>query len=322
MAGTADDLGASTREAPDSDRGPWLAIVNPAAGGGRCGRKAGGALDDLRGVLGQSGQALEIAVTRHGGDAASIVREAFAAGARRFVAVGGDGTAFEIVNGLFPEAAADAQPPVLGFLPLGTGNSFVRDWSRDGLVYGRDALRSGRRRRVDLLRVRHRGGELWALGVVSLAFPAAVAALVNRRLKPFGKLGYSIGVLTEVARLARVELRLAIDGGERRSETVTLLCACNNRHVGGNMKMAPDAVVDDGLLDLVTAGPVGHLELVRTFPRIFAGTHVRHPAVRVRRARAVELELAGPVDVMIDGESLRLEIEGVEVVPGALSVAL
>ena len=98
---------------------------------------------------------------------------------------------------------------MLGFLPLGTGNSFVRDHARDGIAFCRDALVTGRSRRVDLLRLRHRDGELLALGVVSLGFGADVASLVNRRLKPFGKLGYSLGVLAEVARLAPRTVRLA-----------------------------------------------------------------------------------------------------------------
>ena len=161
-----------------------------------------------------------------------------------------------------------------------------------------------------------------ALGVVSLGYAAAVTALVNRRLKRFGKLGYSLGVLAEVARLAPRPVRLALDGAEARTESLVLLCACNNQHVGGDMRMAPEAVVDDGLFDLVTVGPVGRLDLVRTFPRIFAGTHVGHPAVRSRRARAVEFDLPAPVDVMIDGESLRQRIERVEVVPAAIAVAL
>ena len=86
--------------------------------------------------------------------------------------------------------------------------------------------------------------------------------------------------------------------------------------------MAPEAAVDDGLLDLATVGPVGRFDLVRTFPRIFAGTHVDHPAVTLRRTAAVAFDLAAPVDVMIDGESFRLRLERVEVVPAAITVAL
>lgn len=161
-----------------------------------------------------------------------------------------------------------------------------------------------------------------ALGVVSLGYAAAVSALVNRRLKRFGKLGYSLGVLAEVARLAPRTIRLAVDGGEARTESLVLLCVCNNQYVGGDMKMAPEAVVDDGVLDLVTVGPVGRFDLVRTFPRIFAGTHLEHPAVMLRRGRTVAFDLPAPVDVMIDGESLSLQLESVEVVPAAITVAL
>jgi diacylglycerol kinase (ATP) len=117
-------------------------------------------------------------------------------------------------------------------------------------------------------------------------------------------------------------VRLAVDGAEARSESLVLLCACNNQYVGGDMRMAPQAAVDDGLLDLVTVGAVGRLDLVRTFPRIFAGTHVDHPAVTLRRAGAIAFDLEAPVDVMIDGESLRLRLESVEVVPAAIAVAL
>jgi diacylglycerol kinase (ATP) len=302
--------------------GAWIAVVNPVAGGERCGRAAASVLRSLRTRLDGAGETLEIVYTGAAGDATRLAREAFGRGARRFLAVGGDGTAFEVLNGLFPEAKGDPRSVVLGFLPLGTGNSFVRDFSRDGVAYCLDALVAGRRRNVDLLRVRHQHGELMALGAVSLGYGAAVAALVNRRLKRFGKLGYSLGVLAEVARLAPGMVRLAVDGGEARTESLVLLCACNNQYVGGDMRMAPDAVVDDGLLDLVTVGPVGRFDLVRTFPRIFAGTHLEHPAVMSRRTRAVELDLPAQVDVMIDGESLRMRIERVEVVPAAITVAL
>jgi diacylglycerol kinase (ATP) len=301
--------------------GAWIAVVNPAAGGGSCGRGAPAALESLRAGLAGAGQTLEVWYSAGTGEATRIAREAFGRGRRRFLAVGGDGTAFEVVNGLFPEAEHDLRPAVLGFLPLGTGNSFVRDFSRDGVAYCRDAVETGRRRKVDLLRVRHQHGELMALGVVSLGYAAAVAALVNRRLKPFGKLGYSLGVLAEVARLAPRTVRLAVDG-EARTESLVLLCVCNNQYVGGDMRMAPEAVVDDGVLDLVTVGPVGRFDLVRTFPRIFAGTHVEHPAVALRRARRVVFDLPVPVDVMIDGESLNLRLESVEVMPAAITVAL
>ena len=100
----------------------YLAIVNPAAGGGRCGREAPAVISALR----DTGLDVEVRETRAAGDGTRLAREAYRQGTRRFIGVGGDGTGFEIVNGLFPEALDSAERPWLGFLPLGTGNSRQR----------------------------------------------------------------------------------------------------------------------------------------------------------------------------------------------------
>ena len=291
---------------------------NPAAGGGRCGRAAAQVLPELR----TRGVELEVRETEGPGDAARIARESWGEGARCFLAVGGDGTAYEVVNGIVPRALATGEAPKLGILPLGTGNSFVRDFAEDGTAYSIEAIASGRSRPCDILRIRHTSGELFALGTVSLAFPAVVAALVNRRLKPFGRVGYTLGVLASLAALAPLRLELATDDDPTRQVDATLLCLQNNRYTGGNMLMAPEAKIDDGLLDLVLAGPIGRLGLLRTFPRIFEGTHVNHPAVTLRTHRQVEFHESSELPVMIDGESLRLALRSVEVVPGAIEVLL
>src|SRR5246127_4821801 len=106
----------------------FLAIINPAAGGGRCRDQVGAALERLR----KSSLAIETVETNAAGDATRLARQAYARGYRKFIAVGGDGTSYEIVNGLFP-VAEGVEPPVLGFLPLGTGNSFLRDFTQRGV---------------------------------------------------------------------------------------------------------------------------------------------------------------------------------------------
>ena len=144
----------------------FLAIINPAAGGGRCGERVGAALDRLR----AAGIALDTTETRVAGDATRIAREAYARGYRKFLAVGGDGTSYEIVNGLFPESSsqlsglrsqevpgAEDPIPTLGFLPLGTGNSFLRDFEdlasgKSGLEHAMQALEARRSRPCDVLR--------------------------------------------------------------------------------------------------------------------------------------------------------------------------
>ena len=160
------------------------------------------------------------------------------------------------------------------------------------------------------------------LGSVSLAFPADVAALVNRRLKPLGAVGYSLGVFGCLSRLRPLVLSLAVDHEPWRQVATVLLCAQNNCRVAGSMKMAPGARVDDGQGDLVIAGPVSRTELVRTFPKIFGGSHLEHPAVSLCRFQSLELATEGEVDVMVDGESLRLQPQRVEVVADGFDLLL
>ena len=126
----------------------FLAVVNPAAGGGACGRHAVATIDRLR----QSGLEVDVFETRAAGDARVRAREELAAGRRDFIAVGGDGTSFEIVNGLLDQPIPGARPS-LGFLPLGTGNSFLRDFSDQGAEYAIEALIQGKRRPCDVIRV-------------------------------------------------------------------------------------------------------------------------------------------------------------------------
>ncbi len=131
----------------------FLAIVNPAAGGGRCGRLANAALERVR----TAGIDLDVALTNRAGEATELARSAYQQGVRQFLAVGGDGTAFEIVNGLFPEALSNGRPS-LGFLPLGTGNSFLKDFTARGVEHAIEALKNGSRRACDVIRLRHSRG--------------------------------------------------------------------------------------------------------------------------------------------------------------------
>src|SRR6201987_2838431 len=162
--------------------GRFLAIVNPAAGGGKCGRLADAALERVRGA----GIELDVARTSRAGEAIALARSAYRRGVRQFIAVGGDGTAYEIVNGLFPEAET-AGKPVLGFLPLGTGNSFLRDFTSNGAQHAREAILAGSRKSSDVLCLKHSGGELYFINLLSVGFTADVTAAANRLFKRLGE---------------------------------------------------------------------------------------------------------------------------------------
>src|SRR5205814_10662839 len=101
------------------------------------------------------------------GDATRIARAAYARGDRNFLAVGGDGTAYEIVNGLFPEVITGGRP-TLGFMPLGTGNSFLRDFTDRGAEHALEAIMAEKRQSCDVLHLRHTTGELYFINLLSM----------------------------------------------------------------------------------------------------------------------------------------------------------
>lgn len=292
----------------------YFAIVNPAAGGGRCGKLAPAALERLR----SSGLALEVRETRTPGEAAVLAHGAYAEGYRQFIAVGGDGTGFEIVNGLFPAAATDGRA-ALGFLPLGTGNSFLRDFTERGSDYAIEAILTRRRRPCDVIRLNHAGGSLYYINTLNIGFAADVATLTNRHLKRLGELGYLVGVLVSLARLRRRPFPLRADG-ERDDRRCLFLAFSNSKYTGGKMMIAPQASIDSGAIEYVHWGPIGRFGLVRNLATLFDGSHIRHPLASRRTATRIEFDIETPVDVVIDGEVLTLEVESLEVLPGALDV--
>jgi len=296
----------------------FLAIVNPAAGGGRCGRLAPAALERVR----EAGIDLDVAYTSRPGEATTLARSAYAQGTRNFLAVGGDGTSYEIINGLFPEAATGGRV-ALGFLPLGTGNSFLRDFTTRGVEYTIEALKEGRRRACDVIRLRHSEGELYFTNLLSLGFPADVGELTNRRFKRWGELGYILGVFTRLAGIRHAAFPHRLEGSsewDRRS--CLFLTFSNSKFTGGKMMIAPKADATDGFIEYVRWSPVGRLRLIGLFPRLFTGTHIDHPLASRAAIRRVELDLDEPVNAMVDGEILRLRCQSIEILPSALDVVV
>jgi diacylglycerol kinase (ATP) len=293
----------------------YLAIVNPAAGGGRCGKLADEALTQLR----KAGLDIESARTSAAGEATGITRSAYREGIRNFIAVGGDGTGFEIVNGLYPEALDAADKPTLGFLPLGTGNSFLRDFTSEGASYAKEALLAGRRRPCDVIRLRHRDGELFYINILSLGFVADVCTVANERFKRFGELGYGLGVVVTVAGLDCQPIPFTIDG-QRSDEPMAFVSINNSRFTGGKMMMAPGAEIADGEADVIVVQRIGRMKLIRTFPKIFGGTHVQEAVVRTHKARSMEFHVNGAQAAMIDGEVISLWPERLDVMRHALEV--
>ena len=308
----------------------FLAIINPAAGGGRCGERVASVLARLR----KTGMAIETAATRAPGEATQIARAAYGRGFRKFVAVGGDGTSYEIVNGLFPESGFEESSErenriaTLGFLPLGTGNSFLRDFEdiasgESGLEHALQALEARRSRSCDVLRLAHKDGAIYYTNLLTLGFAADVAALRHRRFQRLGQFGYLLSIFLGLARLERRSFPVRFDNQQEFDTRRCLFLAfSNSKFTGGTMMIAPDAATDDGLIEYVRWGPIGRLGLIRNLATLYDGTHTRHSLAERHAVRRVEFQLDAPVDVMVDGEVLTLQCKAIDVLPAALRVVV
>jgi diacylglycerol kinase (ATP) len=294
----------------------FFAIVNPAAGGGRSAKLAGPALAGLR----EKGLKIDVVASTGSGHAVELAREAYQQGYRQFIAVGGDGTAHEILNGVY-ERARGKERIALGFLPLGTGNSFLRDFTKNGANASLEALIEGRKRAVDLIRLTHTKGEIYSFNLLSVGFTADVGSLTNRYFKPFGYLGYLLGVFVRVVQLRRRAFRLRCDEDEEWDESRCLFLSFNNsKFTGGAMLIAPHADPTDGLIEFVRWGPIGRIGLLRMLPKLYDGTHIKHPLASRRAVRRIEFGLNVPVDVLIDGEIAALECLSLDVIPAAVDI--
>ncbi len=295
----------------------YLAIINPAAGGGRCGKLVPRTVQRLR----SEGIDLEVAETRGAGDATELARQGLACGFRHFLAGGGDGTSYEVINGLFPRNHSEERL-LLGFLPLGTGNSFLRDFADEGLEhYAVSAIVAGRSRPCDVIRLTHGDGVLHYINLLSVGFTAEAGELTNRQFKPLGEAGYLLATLLTWGRLHFPVFPYRLDGcAEADRQPCTYLTFSNSRFTGGKLMISPLADTSDGLIEVTRVGPVGRLDFLRTFPKIFTGTHLKHPAVSRWAVRRVDFEVPTPIDIMIDGEIVRCVPRCLDVLPSALDV--
>ena len=279
-------------------RHPWLAVLNPVAGGGGAAR----AWPALARALADAGVRAELAVTRAPGHASELVHDAFERGVRRFLAVGGDGTLNEVVNGL----GVRGERAAVSAAPVGTGN----DWAR-GLGLPRRAvaiaavLRAERRAAHDLGRVRFAvAGETRErrfLNVAGTGYDADVLARVPS-IGPHA-LRYAWAVASGLGRYPPPRCHLAC--GQTRIEAPLLVAfAAIGRFCGGGVRLAPRAEAGDGLLDLVAIRALRPLAALARVPKLYLGTLAGDPAVISDRGPSIEVEADRPVGVEADGQLL------------------
>lgn len=286
-----------------------VVIVNPLAGKGRTRQK----WPQINEALAKTGWKLETRFSTYPGHARVLAQQAVNEGADKIIAVGGDGTLNEVVNGM---AFSEVE---LGLIPTGTGNDFAR-----AIGLSQDPLQaviqvcSGSAQPIDLGAVNDR----YFINVCGLGIDARVAYLVNRSSR------YVSGHLAYLLALARVFLSyrpflvsLETDGGVI-TKNVILVAVGNANFYGGGLKITPNARLDDGKLDICIVEDVSRWEFLREYPGIYHGKHVNHPKVSTFRAGSIKIQGDAGVYTHVDGEIYGHLPLDIDVKPQALSVIM
>ena len=287
-------------------------IVNPAAGRGRAGRQ----VPKVKQLLGDAAADWSWQFTEKSGDAATLAHLAAASGTRLVVAVGGDGTLHEVMNGVLGTGA------IVGLIPYGTGNDFARALGLYGsLETACNTLISGKTKRVDVGVIDGvgTGGPRHFLVLAGTGYDARTAQTVNSGIRFLtGPLAYVWGAILTLSTFKPFTLTLTLDNDAPRTLKAMFVSFANAETTGGGMKIAPGAVVDDGFFDVCLVAEVSKPTLLFNLTQIFSGRHLRCPAVSMHRAKSLTVDADPPQPLLIDGEVVGTTPATVRILPGAL----
>lgn len=285
----------------------YLAIANPAAGRGRCGRL----IPQIRRSLAATGHTIEFVVSRSQQHLRQLARTAVQQRYDGVISCGGDGTAHHILQELFGSNLT------LGLVSVGTGN----DWASSlGLPtdYRKACalIKQGKTRCIDVARA---GPHLY-VSVAGTGFDAEVNRLANQNSVWLrGKAVYLNALFRALSQFVPKPVELVYDG-RHFVGLVMLVAVGNGASYGGGLRVVPHAVMDDGWLDICIVKQTTRLELLKNLPRIYQGRHIDHPAVEIHRARHITICSAQAMALFGDGEYLQDIPVTIEVVPRALRI--
>jgi YegS/Rv2252/BmrU family lipid kinase len=301
-----------------------VVIVNPQSQGGRLGKR----WPELSDTIGRAFP-FDEAITKAPGDATRLAREALKAGAERVVALGGDGTINEVVNGFFDGGVPVKPEASFALLPFGTGGDFRRTMMIPQEIADAAAvIKANHKKKIDVGKLELTtpgGGKVMRMfaNIASFGVSGVVDRLVNESGKKFGRLSFAVATARATWSYKNQRVQLIFDGKieDRVETTINTVAVANGRYFGGAMKVAPEAEVDDGLFDVVAMGDFGFGDLLKSGRRLYKGTHLSMDKVTTRRARIVEAEPVEPgavVELDVDGECPGRLPARFELLPGAL----
>ncbi|MFW5787041.1 MAG: diacylglycerol/lipid kinase family protein [Halanaerobiales bacterium] len=282
-----------------------LAIVNPAAGGGRTGKK----WPDYEKVFKKYELEIEVVYTRRAGHAPLLTREALKQGYTRIMSVGGDGTVNEVVNGFFERGELVNPDSALIVFGSGTGSDLGRSLNiKRNPETVLKIIERGSKTFIDLGRVTYVSNkqkkEKYFINLSDAGLGGATVARIDRASKRLGGLlGYLLAALKTLVKYENKYFSLIIDGRKIKSECLNSIIVANGAYFAGGMEIAPGADLKSGLLDVVVIGDLSKGEIVTNLYKAYSGKHLSHPGVEVYRGKKIEIKSTEKVYLNIDGEA-------------------
>jgi len=300
-------------------------VVNPQSAGGATGRR----WPEIHAqVIRALGEGADHAFTERPMHAATLTAEALRKGYRRIVAVGGDGTLNEVVNGFFQVEGGVPADACLALVPRGTGGDFRRTYGVNGSLVHHCARLKGEVRPLDVGRVRFTRadgtpGERYFANVASFGVSGRVDRAVNSGSKVLGgKIGFFLASVRTLAGWRDQKVRIRVDGGPEEPLSITTVAVANGQYFGGGMRVAPQADPADGLFDVTIWSGYRLKDFALKSRTIYDGTHVRLAGTRTLRCRGLEASSDEEVLLDVDGEQPGRLPARFELLPGALRLQI
>ncbi|MCL4487868.1 MAG: diacylglycerol kinase family lipid kinase [Chloroflexi bacterium] len=297
-------------------------IVNPMAARGQVGKR----WPEIHEVLKQEGWPFEVVFTERRGHAMELARQALDSGFDLIVAVGGDGTLNEVVNGMLENGQAVDSEAALGVISSGTGSDFVRTVGipRDVLAAARSLAHARTVRPLDVGEVTctNDGRPLhrYFANVAGMGFDAEVVDQLERGGKRGGgTLPYLTTLITTIARYQNKDVSVHLDDQALQGR-VNDVIVCNGKYFGGGMRVAPHATLEDGAFDVIILGDFSTVEILMNTPKIYNGTHLTLAKVSECRSSTVRVETNQPMLIEADGELIGQGPALFQILPGALKL--
>jgi YegS/Rv2252/BmrU family lipid kinase len=305
-----------------TDQKEWFVIVNPNAGNGR-GKKD---WDRISSIFNKENISISVEFTERKCHAIDIALRAISAGYRKFITVGGDGTLNEVLNGVFNNNICPTTDITLALVPVGTGN----DWGRMfgiPLDYEKAVRIIGGNKTMlhDVGQVSFYNGagkkNRYFINIAGLGFESVVVKKTNFQKDNGhgGKLIYFFNLLTSLLSYKNTKAEIIIDGETKQADVFSINIG-NGRYCGGGMRQTPNALPDDGLLDVTVINGMGKFEIIRNLKILYDGTILSHPKIDGYRCRKIKISSDSKIFTEADGESLGHTPTEFSIIPSGINI--